>query len=70
MDTYHRWMEIVVPVSLAGLPCLGMPAGFSQSGLPMGMQLFGPTGSDAALLAMGDAYHQATDWPNARPPTL
>ena len=70
MDTYHRWMEIVVPVSLAGLPCLGMPAGFSQSGLPMGMQLFGPTGSDAALLAMGDAYHQATDWPNACPPAL
>ena len=70
MDTYHRWMEIVVPVSLAGLPCLGMPAGFSQSGLPMGMQLFGPTGSDAALLAMGDAYHQATDWPNARAPVL
>lgn len=70
MDTYHRWMEIVVPVSLAGLPCLGMPAGFSQSGLPMGMQLFGPTGSDAALLAMGDAYHKATDWPNACPPAL
>ncbi|MBY6004100.1 amidase [Salipiger bermudensis] len=70
MDTYHRWMEIVVPVSLAGLPCLGMPAGFSQDGLPMGMQLFGPTGSDAALLAMGDAYHQATDWPNRRPPQL
>ncbi|MCA0962460.1 amidase [Salipiger bermudensis] len=70
MDTYHRWMEIVVPVSLAGLPCLGMPAGFSPSDLPMGMQLFGPTGSDAALLAMGDAYHQATDWPNARPPNL
>ena len=70
MDTYHRWMEIVVPVSLAGLPCLGMPAGFSQSGLPMGMQLFGPTGSDVALLAMGEAYHQATDWPNARAPVL
>ncbi len=70
MDTYHRWMEIVVPVSLAGLPCLGMPAGLSPSGLPMGMQLFGPTGSDAALLAMGDAYYQATDWPNARPPVL
>jgi len=70
MDTYHRWMEVVVPVSLAGLPCLGLPAGFSASGLPMGMQLFGPTGSDAAILAMGDAYHAATDWPNRRPPVL
>ena len=70
MDTYHRWMEVVVPVSLAGLPCLALPAGFSDSGLPMGLQLFGAAGSDAAILAMGDAYHQATDWPAARPPDL
>ncbi|MBC7142331.1 MAG: amidase [Rhodobacteraceae bacterium] len=70
MDTYHRWMEIVVPVSLIGLPCLALPAGFGASGLPMGMQLFGPTGADAAILAMGHAYHRATDWPNRRPPTL
>ncbi|SDJ30489.1 amidase [Aliiruegeria lutimaris] len=70
MDTYHRWMEVVVPVSLAGLPCLGLPAGFSEGGLPMGMQLFGPTGADAPILAMGDAYHAATDWPGRRPPPL
>ena len=70
MDTYHRWMEIVVPVSLAGLPCVGMPAGFGDGGLPMGMQLFGPTGSDAALLGMAHAYHEATDWPGQRPATL
>jgi len=61
MDSYHRWMEVVVPVSLAGLPCLALPAGFSGTGLPMGMQLFGAAGEDAAILAMGEAYHQATD---------
>jgi amidase len=70
MDTYHRWMEVVVPVSLAGLPCLALPAGFSGTGLPMGLQLFGPSGADAAILAMGEAYHQATDWPGRRPPDL
>ena len=70
MDTYHRWMEIVVPVSLIGLPCLSLPAGFGATGLPMGVQLFGPTGSDARMLAMGQAYHGATDWPAARPPKL
>ncbi|MCB2116619.1 MAG: amidase [Rhodobacteraceae bacterium] len=70
MDTYHRWMEVVVPVSLIGLPCLALPAGFSDGGLPMGLQIFGPTGSDAAILGMGHAYHQATDWPNRRPPVL
>jgi amidase len=70
MDTYHRWMEVVVPVSLIGLPCLALPAGFSDCGLPTGLQLFGPTGADAAILAMGEAYHRATDWPNRRPPAL
>ncbi|RYH09177.1 amidase [Tropicimonas sp. IMCC6043] len=70
MDSYHRWMEVVVPVSLLGAPCLALPAGFSETGLPTGLQLFGPTGTDAALLAMGDAYHRATDWPNRRPPPL
>jgi amidase len=70
MDTYHRWMEIVVPVSLAGLPCLALPAGFSGTGLHMGLQLFGASGADAAILAMADAYHQATDWPGQRPPGL
>jgi amidase len=70
MDTYHRWMEVVVPVSLAGLPCLALPAGFSDTGLPMGMQLFGAAGADAEILAMGEAYHRQTDWPGMRPPDL
>jgi len=70
MDTYHRWMEVVVPVSLLGLPCLGMPAGFGQNGLPGGIQLFGPRGSDAMLLGLGQAYHEATRWPDRRPPQL
>ncbi|MFZ0097245.1 MAG: amidase [Gemmobacter sp.] len=68
MDTYHRWMEVVVPVSLIGLPSLAVPCGFGASGLPTGMQIFGPTGTDARILAIGQAYHQATDWPGVAPP--
>ncbi len=67
MDTYHRWMEVVLPVSLLGLPSLAMPAGFGANGLPAGIQIFGPRGSDASVLAMGEAYHQATEWPQKRP---
>ncbi|SPH18450.1 Acylamidase [Defluviimonas aquaemixtae] len=70
MDTYHRWMEVVVPVSLIGLPCLSVPVGFGAAGLPMGMQVFGRAGADAAVLAMGNAYHLETDWPGRRPPPL
>ncbi len=68
MDTYHRWMEVVVPVSLIGLPSLNIPIGFGNQGLPMGMQVIGPMGTDAKVLAMGHAYHLATDWPGQRPP--
>ncbi len=67
MDTYHRWMQVMVPVSLIGLPCLAMPAGFGANGLPAGVQLFGRRGSDATLLALGQAYHDATLWPQKRP---
>lgn len=67
MDTYHRWMQVVVPVSLIGLPALAIPAGFGANGLPGGVQIFGPRGSDAGLLALGEAYHRATEWPQRRP---
>ena len=70
MDTYHRWMEVVIPASLIGLPTLSLPVGFGPKGLPMGMQLAGPVGSDAAVLALGQAWHLATDWPGRRPPDL
>lgn len=68
MDTYHRWMEVMVPASLGGLPALGMPAGFGAAGLPAGIQLIGAPGSDATILALGRAWHAATDWPGQRPP--
>lgn len=68
MDTYHRWMQVMVPASLIGLPVVSIPIGFSDAGLPMGMQLIGPRGGDARLLQVANAWHGATDWPSkARP---
>lgn len=70
MDSYHRWMEVVVPASLAGLPALALPAGFGAGGLPAGVQMIGAPGTDATLMALGRAYHDATDWPGKNPPML
>ncbi len=70
MDTYHRWMEVVIPVSLIGLPALSVPVGFGANGLPMGMQIAGRIGADAQVLALGQACHLATDWPGARKPRI
>jgi amidase len=70
MDTYHRWMEVVVPASLIGLPALSVPVGFGPEGLPMGMQIIGRSGDDMGVLALGQAWHRATGWPQARPPLV
>lgn len=70
MDTYHRWMEVVIPASLIGLPALSVPIGFSTAGLPMGMQIIGRSGDDMGVLGIGEAWHQATDWPGRRPPQV
>ena len=70
MDTYHRWMEVVIPAGLIGLPVLNLPAGFGGNGLPLGLQLIGAKGTDAALLSMGQAWHQETNWPSQKPPRL
>jgi amidase len=56
MDTYHRWMEVVIYATLAGLPAISMPVGFNAQGLPMGMQLIGPPLADRAVLELAAGY--------------
>jgi amidase len=69
MDTYHRWMEVVIYATFAGLPCISVPAGFDADGLPMGLQLIGRPQADAAVLRLAHAYEQAAaDVLARRPP--
>lgn len=70
MDTYHHWMQVVIPVTMSGCPALSVPAGFNAAGLPMGMQLWGPNQSERFLLEIGQAYEDATGWVDARKPGL
>ncbi len=67
MDTYHRWMEVVIPGSLGGLPILNVPVGFDASGRPMGMQIMGRFGDDKRVLEFGLAYEQITRHLQRRP---
>lgn len=62
MDTYHRWMEVVIPGTLAGCPVINVPAGFGANGLPMGLQIIGPRYSDFSVLQIAYAYEQAARW--------
>lgn len=51
---------LTVPVNLAGLPALSVPAGFSESCLPVGIQLIGKQFDESNLYKAGYAYEQAT----------
>jgi amidase len=68
MDTYHRWMEVVIAASLAGVPALNVPVGFDARGRPMGMQLIGPMGADKAVLELGMSYELVTNFLEREPP--
>ena len=57
MDTYHRWMEVTAPATLAGLPVLAVPV--PTSGLPIGLQVIGPPNSEPMLLAVADVWQRA-----------
>jgi amidase len=57
MDTYHRWMEVTIYATFAGLPAISVPAGFDAAGrLPMGLQLIGRPQADAEVLRLAAGY--------------
>ncbi|MDP4023904.1 amidase [Methylobacterium sp. NEAU 140] len=70
MDTYHRWMQIVLPATMAGLPALNVPAGFNAVGLPTGIQIVGRNHGELACLQLGAAYDAASGWVRRRAPPL
>ncbi|HKG26464.1 MAG TPA: amidase, partial [Thermomicrobiales bacterium] len=50
------------PFDLTGFPAVSIPCGFTDGGLPIGLQLVGKPYAEASLLAVANAYEQATDW--------
>ncbi len=58
----QRLTRFTRPVNYLGLPSLAIPAGFSDRGLPVGMQLIGRPFDEATLLRAGAAFQRATDF--------
>ena len=70
MNTYHEWMKATCMVTMSGCPSLAVPAGFSSTGLPIGIQIVGPAHHDMDCLKIGHAYQQANNWTAKRPPPM
>jgi aspartyl-tRNA(Asn)/glutamyl-tRNA(Gln) amidotransferase subunit A len=59
-----------LPASLAGLPCMSIPVGFGEGGMPVGMQLIGNYLQESRLLNAAHQFQLATDWHAHRPQSI
>ena len=57
-----RLTRFTAPFNLTGLPALSIPCGFTNEGLPIGLQIIARAWGDAKVLNAGYAYEQATEW--------
>jgi amidase len=68
MTTYRDWMRSCTWISATGLPAISVPAGFTETGLPVGAQIVGRPGDDLGVLALAQAIEAATAAGRRRPP--
>jgi amidase len=67
--TYFQWLALAYAVTLAGHPAVSLPVGCDRHGMPFGLQIVGPRGGDAYVLAAAAALERmlAGDPRTARP---
>jgi aspartyl-tRNA(Asn)/glutamyl-tRNA(Gln) amidotransferase subunit A len=65
-----RLLRNTRPVNIWGLPAISVPCGFTQAGLPIGLQIIGPHWGEGNVFRLAHAYEQATAWHKRRPKLL
>ena len=64
-DAFPRWSKgapFTLPFNLTGQPAASMPAGLTVAGLPVGLQIVGPTRAEHLVLRAMRAYESAAGW--------
>ena len=62
VEQARRLTRFTAPFNLTGLPALSVPCGFTQAGLPVGLQIVTRPWAEAKVLKAGFGYEQATEW--------
>jgi len=60
METYLDWMRSCYYISVTGQPAISVPCGFTDDGLPVGLQLVGRLQDDLGVLQLARAFEKAT----------
>ena len=63
-----RTIRNTAPFNLLGWPTISVPCGFTSAGLPIGLQISGPSGAETSVLKLARAYELVTDWHLRRAP--
>jgi amidase len=67
MPTYIDWMTVCCAITVTGLPAISVPAGFTDSGLPVGVQIVGKPRGDLELLKIAHSFEQASKHYRVKP---
>jgi aspartyl-tRNA(Asn)/glutamyl-tRNA(Gln) amidotransferase subunit A len=64
------WSPFTYPFNLTGEPAITVPAGWSEDGLPVGLQIVGPRFSEGLVLRAAAAFESAQPWADRHPPVV
>jgi amidase len=67
MESYLDWAMLTYAITMVGLPAISLPCGWTEKGLPVGLQVVGRHHGEAALLQAAAAYESAAPWADKRP---
>jgi len=67
-ETHRRPPSNTSAFNHFGTPAMSLPCGFSQDGLPIGLEIVGPAYHEPVVLQVAYAYQQSTDWHRRTPP--
>jgi len=67
METYLDWMRSCYYITVTGQPAISVPSGFTDDGLPVGLQLVGRPQDDLGVLQLAYAFEKATGFYNKVP---
>ena len=67
LPTYIDWMRVCSDITVTGLPAISVPCGFTEDGLPVGVQIVGRHQDEFGVLQLAHAFEQATGFWTRRP---